>query len=247
MGRLELEGFLLLNKPADLTSFQCIGRVRRLLGTKGVRVGHAGTLDKFATGLLIIGIGRKATRCLGLLSQLPKTYVATGKLGELTTTYDLSGELIETSSKVITLQELLQALNEFGGGYEQVPPIYSALKHQGRRLSDLSRNSINEIDVQAVAVSKRRFIKIYELQLQNFEFPYFTIKAQVSAGTYIRSLINDLAFKVGSCAVTTALCRTQVGELSLLQSVELSGLTLEQIQTNLISISDLQARLGLNF
>jgi tRNA pseudouridine55 synthase len=241
----ELNGFLLINKPANLTSFRCVGIIKRLLG-KSVRVGHAGTLDQFATGLLIIGIGRQATKHLGLILNLPKNYLATGKLGEQTDTLDPNGIVVHSNSIVVSQFALQQALSSFGEGYIQVPPIYSALKFAGQRLSDLHRNQeymSEKINVGEIAQSKSRYISLYQLELLQFQSPFFTIKSYVSSGTYIRVLINDIAIKLGSCATTIDLSRTAIGPFKLANALELADLDFQKIEQNLISVCDLQALL----
>lgn len=221
----KLSGFLLINKPMNQTSFSCVGQVRRLLGDKRLAVGHAGTLDSFATGLLIMGVGRSATSLLGQILQLPKTYIATGKMGELTDTHDPSGQIVRSSTCLVTADKLQAVIANLGSTYYQVPPVYSALKHQGRRLSDLSRSGkILAEQVQELAIAKTRLVHLYRLQLLQFNYPEFKIQANVSAGTYIRSLVNDLAEQAGSCATTMQLSRTQIGPFNLNNALDLSGL-----------------------
>ena len=240
-----MEGFLLINKPAEITSFGCLGHLRHLLG-KGVKVGYAGTLDKFATGLLIVGIGRGATKHLGRLLKMPKTYFGTGKLGELTDTYDPAGVICEKNLILVTQQQLQLALSSFGNGYIQVPPVYSALKFQGQRLSDLHRTKKDSaIDVREIAFIKRRFVYLYELQLDSFVFPYFKIKAHVSSGTYIRVLVNDIAKKLDTCAMTVQLCRTAIGPFKLTNALDLGALNLELIKQKMLTINEMQSQLDL--
>lgn len=235
-----------------MTSFRCVGLIKRLVG-KGVRVGHAGTLDRFATGLLIIGIGRSATKHLGLLLDMSKTYIGTGKLGELTDTLDPMGQVIKTCNNIISKNHLNQALDDFATGYLQTPPVYSALKFEGQRLSDLHRASNDlsnldaqkrNLDVHQIARDKSRYVNLYDLELKNFDNNLFTIQAHVSSGTYIRVLINDIANKVNSCATTVQLCRTKIGPFDLSQALELDGLDLDQIAQNLICVKDLQNKIN---
>src|SRR5277367_6222931 len=124
-----LNGFLLINKPVGITSFDCIRKIRQFLPYK-TKIGHAGTLDDFAQGLLIICIGKEATRLVETLMQVDKEYVVRAKLGELTDSLDLTGEIVqETSVPFFLVDDLKNALEKLGSSYEQVPPIYSALKH----------------------------------------------------------------------------------------------------------------------
>ena len=239
-----MEGFLLVSKPAGVTSFSCIGKIRHILGNKKAKVGHAGTLDKFANGLLVVGIGRGATRYLSTLLKLPKTYIGTGKLGELTDTYDLTGEIIETCDVSIIEQQLQNALASFGDGYMQTPPIFSALKYKGQRLSDLSRAQVQDVDLGEVIKSKQRQIFLYELALEKFDIPKFIIKANVSSGTYIRVLINDIAKKVDSCATTIDLQRTKIGPFELDNALDLEGLSLDELEQALINVEEMESILG---
>lgn len=261
-----LTGFLLINKPANMTSFRCIGAIKRLVG-RDVRVGHAGTLDHFATGLLIVGIGRSATKHLGLLLNMSKIYVGTGKFGEQTDTLDPNGQVVLTKPFSINKDSLEQALASFGKGYTQVPPVYSALKFQGQRLSDLYRASkqdcnkpttsldqsgsllidqkhIQPMDIAQIVSDKKRYINIYDLKLEALNLPNFTIQVHVSSGAYVRVLINDIAHKLDTCATTVALCRTKIGLFSLADALEVDGLDFNKIKLNLISVGELQAKIG---
>jgi len=133
-------GYLLINKKAGETSHNCVAKVRRLVG-RMVKVGHAGTLDPFASGLLVIGIGRAATRTLGIVSKNTKVYVATGKLGELTSTLDTESQVVETRDATgVTAQKIEHSIAALGSSYEQIPPIYSALKYQGKPLYHFARS-----------------------------------------------------------------------------------------------------------
>lgn len=123
-------GFLLVNKPCGISSYGCIIHVKKILRQK-IKIGHAGTLDPFASGLLIIAIGREATRIISTIAVLEKTYVATGKLGELTDTLDHTGKVIKQIDFIPTQQEVAAALASLGSSYQQTPPLYSALKHEG--------------------------------------------------------------------------------------------------------------------
>ena len=237
-----MEGFLLINKPAGMTSFNCVRQIRKIVG-KSFKVGHAGTLDHFATGLLIIGIGRQATKLLGRLLQMPKTYFGTGKLGQLTDTYDPAGRIIVTNHKSVNKSDLQEALKSFEKGYLQTPPVYSALKFQGQRLSDLQRVTELADEVHKIAISKQRYVNLYSLELKSFEYPYFTIESQVSSGTYIRALINDIAIKLDNCATTVQLNRLAIGPFLSADGLDLSELNLDLIKSKLIPVNELLSRL----
>lgn len=227
-------GFLLINKPCGISSYGCIAYIKKILQQK-VKIGHAGTLDPFASGLLVVAIGREATRIISTISAQQKTYVATGKLGQLTDTLDLKGTVQENRDVITTQADMQAALASFGSSYEQVPPLYSALKHEGYPLYKLIRQENRQLaDLEPVAQQKRRTVQLYNLELLSFEFPFFTIKCTVSQGTYIRSLVNDIAIRAGSCATTYVLERTAIGDFSVSQAA-----TLEQLN----SVEDLNKRI----
>ncbi len=236
-------GFLLINKPQHITSFAVVKHIRNLIGTD-TRVGHAGTLDPFATGLLIIAIDRKATKHLERLLSLSKTYIAKGKLGELTDTLDYTGEILQTDQHSISKQELEKALSSFGTSYIQTAPIYSALRHKGMRLCDLTRQKQLSIErLEAIATLKKRAVHLYHLELIDFSLPHYTIKAQVSSGTYIRSLVNDIAKRAGSIATTYELERTAIGPFSKEKALSLEELSSSaDIEKNLIPVDSMLAK-----
>ncbi|HLC06871.1 MAG TPA: tRNA pseudouridine(55) synthase TruB [Candidatus Babeliales bacterium] len=241
-------GFLLINKPVGMSSYGCIGYIKRILLHQGngvtvrqkIKIGHAGTLDPFACGLLIIALGREATCLLSRVMVMEKTYVATGKCGELTDTLDYTGTVVATSDKIPTKQELQQALDSFGSSYEQIPPLYSALKYQGKPLYLLARKKMmNEQQLQEIADNKRRIVQLYDKQLLSYESPFFTIQARVSCGTYIRTLVNDIAIRAGSCATTYQLARTAIGPFNLDQAVDLQSIeSIDDINARIIPIDN---------
>lgn len=228
-----LEKLLLLNKPADCSSFDCIRRLKPLLPKK-TRIGHAGTLDPFATGLLIICIGRGATKHLSSFMGLPKTYTATAQLGRVTTTLDHTGQDIMAPETIRpTEHQLREALLTFGNGYEQTPPAYSALKHNGTPLYKLARKGkIDEKEMNAILAKKRRSATLYHTSLDAVSGHEFTVTATVSQGTYIRTLMHDIAQHAGSSGATTMqLHRASIGPFHCdhaLDLVQLSDTTLEQ-------------------
>lgn len=215
-------GFLLVNKPEGLTSFDCIRKLQRIFGKEN-KIGHSGTLDPFATGLLIIAIGRQATKHIDQIMQLDKEYIATGKLGVLTDTFDPEGKEIEQCAvPPLNEQDFIGAFAKLGKSYEQTPPIYSALKHEGMPLYDIARKGKESSEKLAEIIErKKRVVKIHELELLEFNAPFFKIRAHVSHGTYIRSLVNDIARLLGSCATTIALERTQIGSFNTSEAITL--------------------------
>lgn len=215
-------GFLLINKPADVSSYDCIRRLQKILGIKK-RIGHAGTLDPFATGLLIVAIGREATKHIQKIMELDKEYVATGKFGMLTDTLDATGEEIEQPiTPTFSPHDIEEAIKAIGPSYLQTPPVFSALRHQGSRLYDLARRGkVTSAELMEIAASKQRLVQIYQLELLDNDCPHFRIRARVSHGTYIRSLVNDIARAVGSCATTMALERSAIGPFMLAHAFKL--------------------------
>lgn len=238
----ELNGFLLVDKPNGRTSSDCVQEIRRICGKK-TRVGHAGTLDAFATGLLVIGIGRPATKLLSLVMELDKTYIAQAKLGQLTDTLDITGTTLNDEQPTnITEQQLVSAIASFGSLYKQVPPVYSALKYQGNLISRLARRqTMATEDLNKLVEEKSRVVHLYELKLTEFKMPFFTIKARVSHGTYIRSLCNDIARKLNTFATTHQLRRLAIGPFSVEQALPLHEFdSLELITSHLTSLEELQ-------
>ena len=235
-------GFLLINKPCGISSYGCIGFLKRILKQK-IKIGHAGTLDPFASGMLIVALGREATRLIDHMMVMEKTYVATGKCGELTDTLDLTGTTVITTDVIPSEQEIRTSLASFGSSYEQVPPLYSALKHQGSPLYSLVRQNVMSAEqLQEIAANKRRIVQLYDLQLLSYESPYFTIQACVSHGTYIRTLINDIAVRAGSCATTHQLARTAIGPFNLSQATDLPAInTIEDINRLIIPVETLES------
>ncbi len=230
-------GFLLLNKPKNVSSFYCVNQIKRLVGKK-VKVGHSGTLDTFATGLLIICVGRAATKQVPSLMGLDKTYVVRAKLGEITDTLDYTGTIVEQCDAAhVTQKALINAIKALGSSYEQVPPIYSALKHKGKPLYALARKEkLSEEELVAIAEAKKRRVQLYEVSLDTYSPPFFMFTARVSKGTYIRSLANDIAQKAGSIATCYELKRTAIGPLNLENAVSLDALTsLDVLQAHLLS------------
>lgn len=190
-------GILLINKPQGLTSNATLQRAKRLLGVK--KAGHTGSLDPLATGMLPICFG-EATKISQFLLDADKCYEVTAKLGEMTTTGDAEGELVQQRIGECTLAELMQALHDHSGEIQQIPPMYSALKHQGIPLYKLARQGkIIERDARSVTIQC--------INLSFFEYPYFSLKVVCTKGTYIRSLIESIGDQVKLGAHVTQLHR----------------------------------------
>ena len=191
----------LVDKPEGWTSHDAVARLRVLFGES--RMGHAGTLDPFASGLLLIGEGR-ATGFLGCLGLLPKRYRATARLGVATDTQDVTGTATTTSSRIPTLPEVVAALPRFRGAIRQRPPLYSAVKVGGIRLYKAARRGV---DVER----EERPVHVYEFSLAASALPEITLDVTVSRGTYVRTLAHDLGEALGCGAHLTALRRVESG------------------------------------
>ncbi|NEP56857.1 MAG: tRNA pseudouridine(55) synthase TruB [Symploca sp. SIO2G7] len=213
-----MEGFLNLNKPAGWTSHDCVAKVRRILHLK--RVGHGGTLDPAATGVLPIALG-KATKLLQYLPQ-EKAYQATIRLGVRTTTDDLAGEIIATTSAAgWTVEKILPYLKQFEGKIQQVPPMYSAIQVQGKRLYKLARAGVTtEVPERTVEVSQLNLLAWHP-----GEFPELEVEIACGAGTYIRAIARDLGTSLNTGGTLAALTRTQSSGFELTDSLTLEELT----------------------
>lgn len=209
-----MDGILLIDKPTNMTSFGVVARVRRRLSEeagKKVKVGHTGTLDPFATGLMIIVVG-KGCKEAGRFSKLDKTYEATIKLGQTSTTGDPEGELTNINEYVPTEHEVKDACHEFTGLIEQTPPIYSAIKINGQRAYDLARKGeLPDIPVRQVT--------IHELNVVSYAYPHLRIEVSVSSGTYIRSLAQDIGEYLKTGAYVEELRRIQTDEFSVNEAI----------------------------
>lgn len=223
-----MDGILNINKPLGLTSHDVVAQVRRAAGQK--RVGHAGTLDPLATGVLLVCLGR-ATRLVEYLMGQKKVYETTIKLGQSTATYDAEGEItLIRPVPALTLDQLEEALNQFRGEIQQVPPMYSALKQKGQPLYKLARAGV-EVE------RSPRPVTIYELTLVSWQSPELKIEIHCSAGTYIRSLAHDLGELLGCGGHLTALKRTAVGSFTTDQAVECATLNPTTISEALLPLT----------
>ncbi len=215
------EGILNIDKPTGITSHDVVNQVRRVAGLR--RVGHAGTLDPLATGVLLVCLGR-ATRLVEYMMGQPKTYEVVIRLGQSTTTYDSEGEVVAERPCTFTVTDLSLALAQFRGPIQQIPPLYSAIKKGGQPLYKLARQG-KEVEVEA------RHVTIYELEQLAFGRPLLTLRVVCSSGTYIRSLAHDLGEVLGCGGHVAALRRTAVGDFTLDTAVPLDTLTPENLNT----------------
>jgi len=194
-------GILLVNKPIGKTSFSLVGVLRRILGDK--KIGHAGTLDPFATGVMVMLIGRDYTKLSDQLLLSDKEYIAEVRLGIATDTYDCDGEIVQESPIVPTLLEIEQAISHFQGEIEQIPPMYSAKKINGKKLYDLARKG---------EVVERKPCKVtLTTEILEYNYPHLRIRVKCTKGTYIRSIAFDLGNMLGCFAHLSNLQRTASG------------------------------------
>lgn len=215
-----MQGLLLINKPEDITSFKAVAMVRKAANTK--KVGHTGTLDPLATGVLPILVGR-ATSLTPYILNADKKYIATVKCGITTDTLDTTGTVLTEATPSFTKEDLLFAIDKFSGTIIQYPPVYSAIKKDGIPLYKLARAG------KEVTVEPRK-ITVFSIKLLEFNEDYsFKIEVHCSKGTYIRSLCRDIGEFLGCGAVMSGLIRTAAGPFDLKQCVELSDINEENI------------------
>lgn len=229
-----MNGIIIVNKPMDFTSFDAVAVTRK--ASKQKKIGHCGTLDPNATGVLPVLLGA-ATKAQDILPNHDKEYVAELKFGIETDTLDIWGEVIKEEQSNVTKEQFEEILKNFRGEIMQVPPMYSALKKDGQRLYDLARQGI-EVKREA------RPVTVYSLTAEDFSEENQTAKIKVSCskGTYIRSLINDIGKALGTFAVMTALQRTSACGFTLENAItieELKSLTPEEIKAGLLPIERL--------
>jgi tRNA pseudouridine55 synthase len=197
----DVHGIILLDKPAGYSSSQAVQKVRWLFRAR--KAGHTGTLDPFATGMLPICLG-EASKTAGFMLDASKRYLATARLGQATATGDIEGEVIkDLPVPALSIEAIDAALDSFRGAIEQVPPMYSALKHKGQPLYKLARAG-KEVE------RKPRSVIIHGLELISWDKSFLEFKVHCSKGTYVRTLAEDIALKLGSCAHLTQLRRMEV-------------------------------------
>lgn len=215
------EGILIINKQSGMTSHDVVARVRRLFRMK--RVGHAGTLDPLATGVLVILLG-KCTKLFNEFVGFDKAYRSTLRLGVKTTSADIQGDVIEQRSfEDVTQDHVEKAFQGFKGDIEQLPPMVSAVKHKGRRLYQLAR--------QGVQVERQpRQVTIHELSLRQFNQPFVEFYMHCSKGTYVRQLADDVGDLLGCGACISQIERTKVGPFTLDQAVLLEDVNESHIR-----------------
>lgn len=219
------EGILLIDKPKDKTSFYLVHVLRKITGVS--KIGHAGTLDPLATGVMVMLIGSKYTRKSAEFIKHSKQYETTLLLGKISDTYDIQGEIKEVSSHIPTLDQIENALKQFQGKISQIPPMFSAKKQNGKKLYELARQGI-EVERPPIQVE-------VTTKLLSYDYPYIKLSIDCSSGTYVRSIAHDLGQLLQTGALVYELTRTRSGPFPLNACVPLDQISSETI-SNLLKV-----------
>lgn len=208
------KGIIAINKPKDWTSFDVVNKIKHILKIK--RVGHLGTLDPMATGVLLVTVG-KATKLFDYFQNKKKTYLAKFEFGYETDTLDITGKIIKETDILPSIDDIKKSINEFIGEIEQVPPKYSAKNINGKRAYQLARNN-EEFEL------KPKLVKIYDIKIIDYSNNILSVVISCGSGTYIRSICRDLAMKLNSYATMIELVRADVGGINLKNCVNIQEL-----------------------
>ncbi len=225
-----IDGILLVDKREVITSYDVIRELKKVL-PKGQKIGHAGTLDPFATGLLIVLLG-KATKLMNDIHALNKEYFVNAKLGIATDTQDITGNVIQESSNIPEFNDIQDSINEkFIGNLTQVPPKYSAKKINGRKAYDMARNGEDfEVKPQEIFVSRFEII--------DYTYPNLMCAIECSTGTYVRTLIDDLGKELGCFATAFELRRESIGRFNVEDAVKSENVTAENVEGYILEIDN---------
>lgn len=222
------DGIVLIDKPIDWTSFDVVAKIRGILkketGLKMPKVGHTGTLDPKATGLMIVVVG-KYTKRAQEFSKMDKSYRAELILGATSSTDDSEGEITQKNDQIPSESDVEVALNKFVGDISQVPPAFSAIKIDGKRAYKLAR------DGKQVEIEPRK-VTIYQISDIEYTYPKLSFEVSVSSGTYIRSIARDLGEELGVGAYLSGLRRTTVGKYDISQAIEVAEFSVDSILTD---------------
>lgn len=227
---IQPSGFLLVDKPVDWTSFDVVAKLRGITGVK--RIGHAGTLDPFATGLLIVAVGREATREINHFMKQDKIYITAIHLGATSTTDDSTGEKTPglkkpTAEKKTSQEKIEKILKTYIGTFEQIPPMFSAIKQNGRRLYKIARTG-------EVVERHPRTVTIHKIELINYGWPTLILRVNCGSGTYIRALARDIGEALGVGGYCETLRRLQIGNHKIEDAWPINNFTPENWQTRLL-------------
>ena len=223
-----------MDKPTGITSARAVARIKRVLPKK-TKVGHTGTLDPLASGLLVLLIGR-ATRLSRYVTGLDKTYTTTAHFGAVSDTLDAEGKIYELDVPMLAAEDLRAAARNFTGELLQTPPMASAIKIGGTRLYDLHRRGVT-------VERESRSVTVHSLELTSYEPPFATFEVSCSSGTYVRTLISDLADSLGTGAYLTALRRTAVGDLGLENAISPEAASQSTMNNRIIQQTNVVAHL----
>jgi tRNA pseudouridine55 synthase len=223
-----MDGVININKPVGITSFDVVRSIMKICGTK--KVGHTGTLDPLASGVLPVCIGR-ATKIVDYIMEETKIYDAELMLGIKTDTYDREGQIISKREVELSEEIICETIKSFLGEIDQEPPMFSALKVNGKRLYELARQGIT-VD------REKRKVNIYSLEIMDISMPTITFRVTCSKGTYIRSLCNDIGEKLGVGGTMWSLKRIQTGVFNINNAVDLSSLNKDNVNEHIISIEN---------
>lgn len=232
-----INGILLINKEEGITSYDVIRKLKKVL-PKGQKIGHGGTLDPFATGLLIILLG-KGTKLMNQIHSLKKEYMVKAEFGYATDTQDVTGEKIEVCENLVEVsKDKIESVikGKFLGEIYQTPPMFSAKKIKGRKAYDLAREG-KEVNIEP------KKITIHFFGLVHYDWPYSTFFVLCSTGTYIRTLVNDLGNEIGTYATAVELQRTKIGDFNLENAIKSEDISLENgdyLEENVINLENLK-------
>ncbi len=230
MNNLDLKGILPVNKPQGWTSFDVVNKIKHIIYQKGLKIGHLGTLDPMATGVLLVTVG-KATKLFDLMQQKSKTYLATFEFGYETDTLDATGTKVSESLNLPTRQQIKEVLPSFIGQIEQMPPKYSAKSINGKRAYDLARAN-QQFDLKPCKVN------IYDLDIIDFSKNCLTLKIVCGSGTYIRAIGRDIAEKLKTFATMTSLIRTDIDNFNIKNCVDIQSINEQNIAENMFKIKN---------
>ncbi len=222
-----MKGILLINKPPGLTSHNIVNALRKISGIK--KIGHAGTLDPFAQGLLILLVGREATKLSRKFLFLDKNYKTTFVLGKISDTDDLTGKIEKAGDKKPTKEKIEKTLKSFQGKIIQTIPLYSAKKIKGKKLYELARK-------RKKIILPKKEVFIHNIKILNYQYPKLSLKVKCSSGTYIRSIARDLGKKLETGAYVEKLVRENIGNFSLHNAVSLDKINPQNWQNFLLTL-----------
>lgn len=227
-----IDGILLIDKEEGISSYDVIRKVKRIVG-KGEKIGHSGTLDPFASGLLLLLFG-KGTKLMNTILSLKKEYIVEGVLGISTDTQDITGNVLKQSSNVTTIEDINDTIEKnFLGNILQTPPLFSAKKVNGKRAYEIARAG-DTVEL------KPKEITVYEFNVLKYEYPVVQCSVVCSSGTYIRTLINDLGIKLDTLATAKSLRRVSIGNFNVNESVSSKDIN-ENILDMVIDISKVKS------